>query len=99
MERKKLTKYKNIIGHIITELYSKIDVYIFNIEIEYDYISIFNFRIGKLYIISLSLPYKTLSLCKKHKDEYREIYTDSTRNINLVLADIINIINKELKNG
>ena len=98
MERKKLTKYKNIIGHIITELYSKIDVYIFNIEIEYDYISIFNFRIGKLYIIRLSLPYKTLSLSKKHSDGYRTIYADSTRNINLVLDDIINIINKELKN-
>lgn len=98
MERKKLTKYKNIIGHIITELYSKIDVYFFNIEIEYDYISIFNFRIGKLYIIKLNIFYKTLSLCKKYKDGYREIYTDSTRNINLVLDDIINIINKELKN-
>lgn len=98
MERKKLTKYKNIIGHIITELYSKIDVYIFNIEIECDDI-FFNFRIGKLYIIRLSLPYKTLSLSKKHSDGYRTIYADSTRNINLVLDDIINIINKELKNG
>uniref|UniRef100_UPI003F4B41E6 hypothetical protein n=1 Tax=Brachyspira catarrhinii TaxID=2528966 RepID=UPI003F4B41E6 len=99
MERKKLTEYQNLIGYIITELYSKIDFYIFNIETEYDYISIFNFRLGKLYIIKLNIFDKTLSLCKKHKDEYREIYTDSTRNINLVLADIINIINKELKNG
>lgn len=55
MERKKLTEYQNIIGYIITELYSKIDFYIFNIETEYDYISIFNFRLGKLYIIKLNI--------------------------------------------